>query len=101
MKPLFLVASIAVASLVTEITPVNAQQVVCRDRGALVQTLATRFDETQRMFGLQSDDRVLELYAAPDGSWTAIVTMPSGKSCVVAAGEAWTEVAPQPVGEPA
>lgn len=72
---------------------------VCKDRGAMIETLRKKFGETQRSFGLQNDRRILELYASPDGTWTALLTMPSGRSCVVAAGEGWTELPPLPPGD--
>ncbi|MEM8853246.1 MAG: hypothetical protein AAGD34_06045 [Pseudomonadota bacterium] len=78
-----------------------ARPALCKDRSEIISVLSKRFNETQRSYGLQSDQRVLELYASPDGSWTALLTLPSGRSCVVAAGEAWTIVPPAPVGEPA
>lgn len=81
--------------------PADASQLVCKDRAELIKVLAKKFGETQRSYGLQNDSRVLEVYASPDGSWTALVTMPSGRSCVVAAGQAWTVNPPAPVGEPA
>lgn len=75
-------------------------RVLCRERSEIVGILNRRFNETQRSFGLQNDRRVLELYASPSGSWTALVTMPNGTSCVIAAGEAWTILPPAPVGDP-
>ena len=74
---------------------------VCKNRAEIIAVLSRKFGETQRSFGLQSDARVLELYASENGSWTALLTLPSGKSCVVAAGQAWTTLPPMPVGEPA
>lgn len=76
-------------------------RVLCRDRAEIIGVLRQRFDETQRSFGLQSDGLVLEMYAAPSGSWTALITRPDGTSCIVASGEAWTELPPPPVGDPA
>ncbi len=32
---------------------------------------------------------VVEVFAARDGSWTMIVTVPSGYACYMAAGEDW------------
>lgn len=99
-----LMAGVALSALALVPVSAEAQQqrnAVCKDRGELIRVLAKKFNETQRSFGLQNDRRVLELYASPDGSWTALLTLPSGRSCVVAAGEAWTIVPPAPVGEPA
>ena len=94
-------ASLALGSLVMTTRSADAGPAICKQRSEIIQILGRKFGETQQSFGLQSDRRVLELYASPNGSWTAILTLPSGKACVVASGEAWTIVPPTPAGEPA
>lgn len=102
MRKQILSACLAVTALaVTAATPAEAGRTVCKDRDEIIKVLGKKFGETQHSFGLQNDMRVLELYASANGTWTAILTMPSGRSCVIAAGEAWTTVPPLPVGEPA
>jgi len=101
MRTLAFTAIVAAITLSAQVHEAEAQRTICKERAELVEILARKFNETQRSFGLQGDSRVLELYASPDGSWTALLTLPSGKSCVVASGKAWTEVEPEPVGEPA
>lgn len=47
---------------------------------------------------------VMEIFVSPDGStWTAVVTSVDGKSCIVAAGEAWEDfdIPITPQGDPA
>ena len=39
--------------------------------------------------GLTDKGAVLEEYASKTGSWTFLVTMPSGLTCVVASGQSW------------
>lgn len=99
------VAPLALASLtLAAAVPAAAQErspAVCKNRSEIIGILGRKFGETQRSFGLQNDARVLELYASSNGSWTALLTLPSGQSCVVAAGEAWTVLPPMPSGEPA
>lgn len=101
MRNLALVAALASTTAVIALPGDADARTVCKQRTEMVQILSRKFNETQRSYGLQNDSRVLELYASPDGSWTAILSLPDGKSCVVAAGEAWTTVAPQLAGEPA
>jgi hypothetical protein len=81
--------------------PADARQVTCADRAELIDWLGETFDETQRAFGLSQSGGVLELYAAENGTWTVILSMPSGKSCIITAGEAWTQLRPGPAGDPA
>ena len=102
MRKQILSACLAVTALaVTTAAPAEAGRTVCKDRSEIIKILGKKFGETQRSFGLQNDSRVLELYASKNGTWTAILTMPSGQSCVIAAGEAWTTLPPIPIGEPA
>lgn len=93
-------APLALGAFASSSTEAEART-VCKQRSEIVKILSKKFKETQQSFGLQSDRRVLELYASPNGSWTAILTLPSGQSCVVASGEAWTTLPPVPIGEPA
>ena len=93
MRKILLLASVVTMALGGTFASSNdaeARRAVCKERAEIIQIL-----------GLQNDRRVLELYASPNGSWTAILTLPSGKSCVVASGEAWTTLPPMPIGEPA
>ncbi|MBJ3774120.1 hypothetical protein [Acuticoccus mangrovi] len=103
MRKTALLALFATVAVASPFDVANAAQTLCKDRKEIVDLLSRRFGETQRSFGLQNDRKVLELYASENGTWTALVTLPSGRSCVVAAGEAWHEVEgePAPVGEPA
>ena len=39
--------------------------------------------------GLTDKGAVLEVFASKNGSWTFLVTMPSGLTCVVASGQSW------------
>jgi hypothetical protein len=94
-----LIVVLSLCGISTASAQEQAQQ-VCKKRSELIEVLAKKFGETQQSFGLQNDTRVLEVYASPSGSWTAILTLPNGKSCVVAAGQAWTTLPPAPVGEP-
>jgi len=94
-------APLALGALAGNSDPAAAGSAICKERGEIIKILGRKFGETQQSYGLQSDRRVLELYASPSGSWTAILTLPSGKSCVVASGEAWTVLPPEPAGEPA
>lgn len=94
-------ATLALGALASHIESAEASGTICKERGEIIKILGRKFGETRQSFGLQSDRRVLELYASPTGSWTAILTLPSGKACVVASGEAWTTLPPEPAGEPA
>lgn len=101
MRKFALFASLAPVVLALHAGPAEAESAVCKNRADVIKILTRKFGETRRSFGLQNDSRVLELYASANGTWTAVLSLPNGKSCVVAAGEAWTVVPPLPAGEPA
>lgn len=100
MRKTILLAALTAATSIPIAGTADANA-VCKERDSIISVLNQRFGETQRSFGLQSDRRVLEIYASENGSWTALLTLPDGKSCVVATGEAWNSLPPPPIGEPA
>ncbi len=66
-----------------------AHAAACQDRGAVLAKLASKYSETPVAIGMASNGGVLEVLAAhADAStFTIIVTMPNGISCMLASGE--------------
>ena len=63
--------------------------VACGDHDAIASELAQRWGEVVQSMGLTAQGALVETFAAPDtGTWTITVTLPSGETCVIAAGEA-------------
>ena len=83
---------VVLASVLSMLSLPAMAQVVCSERGKFLERLATGYEESPVAMGLASNGSVLEVLASDGGSWTIIVTTPTGKSCVVASGEAWEEV---------
>lgn len=75
----------------------------CGPRAQVLQVLAERYSETRRGIGLSGPSSVVELFAADSGSWTVLVTLPDGRSCLLLSGQGWEAVKdPLPVrGDPA
>ncbi len=70
-----------------------AAQNSCGPREAVLELLGNQYDETTVAVGLANSGGVVEVLASNDGStWTIMLTMPDGNSCVVASGEAWIEL---------
>ena len=42
--------------------------------------------------GLSTDGGLIEIYSSEKGTWTILVTRPSGITCLVAAGDNWEAV---------
>ncbi len=76
-------------------------QTMCSKRSKFIDSLAEGYAESPVAMGLVSNGSVLEVLASENGTWTIIVTMPNGLSCVVASGEAWEDVERIALGEPA
>ena len=73
--------------------PVGAQT-VCGNHQFFVDRLAERYSELVTARGVNSDQLLFELFTAEGGSWSFIVTNPSGRSCILGSGEGWEAVEP-------
>ena len=69
-----------------------AGQMSCGPRNGLADQLKQRFGETRQALGVSTDgQRIVELFMRPGGSWTIVVTDIHGRSCILFAGENWTQ----------
>lgn len=68
--------------------PALAQQ-ACGERDNFKNKLEESYAEHPVAMGLTDKGAVLEVYASKTGSWTFLVTMPGGLTCVVASGQSW------------
>lgn len=73
-------------------------QGVCAERAAIVEALARQWDETRISLALSGAGSVIEIYVSPAGTWSAVVTKPDGRSCIVESGTGWEAATPQPQG---
>ena len=70
--------------------PASAQHLPCGDREDLAVRLENRFKEKQAGLGLQSADRLVEIWTSQEtGSWTILITLSDGTACVMATGANW------------
>lgn len=67
----------------------------CADRGMATTQLHELYGERRVGYGLAANGSVIELFAAPNGSFTLFATLPHGVSCLIATGQSW-EPAPEP-----
>jgi len=72
----------------------TAQQAAnCGPRDAVVARLAEGYGETRQSIGLGANNALMEVFAsAQTGTWTITVTMASGMTCLIAAGQAFEAV---------
>ncbi len=72
-----------------------AQSRNCGDRDTIVNRLSERYGESRSGGGLTHTNGMLEIYTSEEtGTWTILITLPSGQSCLVAAGEFWEDGGP-------
>jgi len=95
-KILHLAALTAAAALfIATTTQATAQsQHNCGPRAAVVAKLAEGYGETRQSVGIGSNNAMVEVFASDaTGSWTILVTQPTGLSCLVASGQSYEQVA--------
>ena len=76
-----------------------AAHFVCNTREAVLETLATNYNEEPIAVGVTNSGGLIEVLTDSDGkTWTIIMTSPQGNSCLVVAGENWRDRRPRPEG---
>jgi hypothetical protein len=81
-------------------SPAAGQGTACADRERLVEFLMREYQEALIAQGVVSNGgHLMELFTSDaGGSWTLVVSQPSGLSCMIAAGEGWQFAEPRPEG---
>ncbi len=67
----------------------------CGPLKTVLAQLQKRYSEVPVSMGLASNGSVIEILAAPGGSFTIIMTQTNGLACVMAAGESWEHLPPK------
>ena len=89
------------AALCLPVTAIAAPPMSCSPRTDVLSQLAQKFKEAPVAVGMANNGGLLEVLTNGTGStWTIIITMPNGVSCLVAAGEDWQPTEHTAVDEP-
>ena len=86
------VRSLALTLAFTAALPALASaQAVCGARAQIVSTLGEKYLESRHGLGLVGKDGqgMMELFVSKRGSWTMLMTMAQGTTCIIAAGQQW------------
>ncbi len=68
-------------------------QAVCMPRDQIVARLESQYQEFQAAWGMANTGQLVELWATEDrDTWTLVLTHANGISCLMAAGEHWSEM---------
>ena len=102
-RPLKFVLSLGVVLLGTaSMSPANADEAAnaiaedilyCDSRPTVIADLKKGYAEEPTALGVTTAGTVMELWTSTNGkTWTLIVTLTNGRSCVVGAGDDWTSI---------
>lgn len=102
MKTHLIALSIGVTALVLTATTARAQA-NCAERETVIDRLSSKYGESRQSVGVAANQSLVEVFAnAGTGSWSITVTLPDGRTCLVASGmsyEALASVQPSAMGE--
>ncbi|MGI9490957.1 MAG: hypothetical protein ACR2QF_00875 [Geminicoccaceae bacterium] len=98
--PILMFAFLMAVALLSNSKQADAQQVMpCATHDSIVKRLGAKFTEKPVSLGIAGDGKLLEVFAAKDGStWSIVVTAPEGMSCIVAVGKFWQNLPTHPDG---
>lgn len=72
------------------IAPPGLAQSACSPREIVAERLGDGYHELQLATGVQTNGNVIEIWASPaTGTWTILMTVPNGTSCVMSSGTGW------------
>ncbi|NIA68254.1 hypothetical protein HBA54_06580 [Pelagibius litoralis] len=98
---LALAAPLIVAATTAFSGSAEAQGPQCAPREALLQSLSKNYKEAPVNMGVTSTGSLIEILASPAGSWTILVTVPGGPTCMVSSGDGWRKSPIQIAQDPA
>ncbi len=88
------------AALIFLPSTTHARQ-ACAERADITKRLGSKYFEQPVATGVANNGGLLEVLSSKDGStWSIIVTMPDGKSCMFAVGQHWEMLPEKKLEEP-
>jgi len=94
MKYCLALMAIVLVSLAPSLSQAQ-NQALCGKRSSVVAGLENKYSETPVSIGLATNGAVIEIFASQQGSFTIMITTPSGHSCLIAAGNNWESLKPK------
>mgnify|MGYP003146355443 CR=1 FL=1 len=89
MRPPLLVIAIVGLLLTTAGAPPAVAQAACGERDLIVASLLDTHNEVPVARGLATGGVLIEVLVAESGTFTIILTHPTGVSCLITAGDFW------------
>lgn len=72
----------------------NAQQATCGPRDMVIGRLQQLYSEERTAVAVTAGGELMELLTSPSGTWTILVSVPAGTTCLVANGDGWKALNP-------
>ena len=86
----FIMTASVLLGIATASLPAQAQT-RCNTRTNIIAQLTDKYGEVSNGMGLQSATQVIEVWSSQKtGSWTIIASRADGVSCILAAGQSWS-----------
>jgi hypothetical protein len=76
----------------------DSQRARCGQRTAMVEWLENQFDEKRSGVGISREGRLIEVFTSGAGSWTVLMTIPGGPTCLILSGQNWHPIEAPPNG---
>ncbi len=85
--------ALAILGLAIVFPAAAASPMACDKRDDILRHLEGKYSEKPVAVGVANNGGIVEVLTNGKGStWTIIITLPTGMSCLVAAGEDWEEL---------
>ena len=68
-----------------------AQGRSCGDREYFLNQLEEKYDEVVEHVAIIGEGMLVEWTVSPSGSWSMLVTIPNGETCMIAVGHSWED----------
>ena len=68
-----------------------AQGAECGDNNKILRHLEEKYNEVVKHAAITGRGALAEWTVAPSGSWSMLVTIPGGPTCLVSSGDSWQD----------
>lgn len=92
MRRTAILPALAVALLAAGSFAARSEPIFCGSRSTVLERLERDYEERRHSIAVTADGRLLEVLISPSGTWSIIISVPGGSTCLVASGEGWRPV---------
>lgn len=91
IKPTFIVSAMSLVMSLAVTTDTYAAP-TCGTHEVIASTLASLYNEVPHHRGLTPKGTMVEVFSSEAGTFSVVITIPNGRSCLVTAGTNWQEI---------